>query len=112
MFWINPGGSSVEEIVLDMARSLYVSTARLSIQLDFQEDFDAARDDKAWISSPEAPQNWRAEYFPDGGHQVFSTPFGQPPYDNVESRGIPMLREEIIAPSNVTSQGIGICSGE
>lgn len=94
------------------ASAYNVNTERLSIQLDFQEDFDAARDDKAWISSQEAPRNWRAEYFPDGGHHVLSTPFGQPPYDSVEPRGIPMLREEIIAPSNVTSHGVGICRGE
>jgi hypothetical protein len=88
-----------------------IDTARLSLQLDFQEDFDTAKDDRAWIYSAKAPAGWRAEYFPHG-HSVLSTPFGQPPYNDVEPRGIPMLREGLIAPAELTSLGIGLCGGE
>jgi alpha-L-rhamnosidase len=94
------------------ASSYNVETGRLSLQLDFQEDFNAAEDDRSWIFSPKEPKGWRAEYFPVGGHQILSTPFGQPPYDSVEPRGIPMLREDIIKPASVTSTGIGNCSGD
>jgi alpha-L-rhamnosidase len=94
------------------ASAYNVETGRLSLQLDFQEDFNAAEDDRSWIFSEKEPKGWRAEYFPEGGHQVLSTPFGQPPYDSVEPRGIPMLREDIIKPAIITSAGAGNCSGD
>ncbi|MCX6985038.1 MAG: alpha-L-rhamnosidase, partial [Lentisphaerae bacterium] len=93
------------------ASAYNVETDRLSLQLDFQEDFNAGKDDRSWIFSAEAPTDWRAEYFPRG-LQSLSTPFGQPPYDCVEPRGIPMLREDIIKPATVTSAGVGNCSGD
>ncbi|HCE45062.1 MAG TPA: hypothetical protein DET40_16095 [Lentisphaeria bacterium] len=89
-----------------------IDTARLSMQQDFQEDFDASKSDRSWIASAKAPADWKAEYFPPHGQQLLSTPFGQPPYDNVEPRGIPMLREEVISPVEVTSLGVGKCNGE
>jgi len=89
-----------------------IDTARLSMQQDFQEDFDASKSDRSWITSGKAPADWKAEYFPPHGQQLLSTPFGQPPYDDVEPRGIPMLREELMAPAEVTSYGVGKCSGE
>lgn len=104
--------SDVKTWKMRRASAYNVETARLSIQLDFQEDFNASEDDRSWIFSAEEPKEWRAEYFPVGGHQVLSTPFGQPPYDSVEPRGIPMLREEIIKPAVVTSTGVGNCSGD
>jgi len=89
-----------------------VDTARLSMQQDFQEDFDASKSDRSWIFSAKSPADWKAEYFPPAGQQMLSTPFGQPPYDDVEPRGIPMLREEMISPAEVTSKGVGKCVGE
>ncbi len=89
-----------------------VNTARLSMQQDFQEDFDASKSDRSWITSDKMPSDWKAEYFPPHGQQMLSTPFGQPPYDDVEPRGIPMLREDLITPAKVTSLGIGDSSGE
>ena len=94
------------------ASACNVETVRLSLQLDFQEDFNAGKDDRSWIFSAKAPTDWHAEYFPVVGLQSLSTPFGQPPYDSVEPRGIPMLREDIIKPVAVTSAGIGNCSGD
>jgi hypothetical protein len=104
--------SAKEAWLMRRAAAYNVDTARLSVQLDFQEDFTAAKDDRSWIVSARPPVGWIAEYFPKGGHQILTTPFGQPPYDQVEPRGIPMLREEIIAPAEVTSHGVGICGGE
>jgi hypothetical protein len=40
-----------------------------------------------------------------------SAPFGQPPYESVEPRGIPMLREDIIAPAGLYCHGAGECEG-
>ncbi len=94
------------------ASAYNVETCRLSMQLDFQEDFNAAKDDRSWIFSSEEPTGWCAKYFPEVGQQILSTPFGQPPYDSVEPRGIPMLREDIIKPASVTSAGVGSCSGD
>ena len=104
--------SDVKAWKMRRASAYNVETSRLSLQLDFQEDFNAAKDDRAWIFSGKAPSDWRAEYFPEGGHKMLSTPFGQPPYDSIEPRGIPMLREEIIKPAVVTSTGVGNCNGD
>ena len=37
-----------------------VQTARLSLQIDFQEHVDANLGSQAWITSPEPPSGWRA----------------------------------------------------
>ncbi len=81
-------------------------TARLSMQLDFQEHIDAAADDRSWINSSDEPKGWNKNYF-ENGQNVNSFPFGQPPYDDVEPRGIPQLREDLIVPQAVTAEGIG-----
>jgi len=84
-------------------------TARLSIQTDFQEHFDGRLDDHAWITSRVPPAGWRAEIFPENGHNTLSSPFGQPPYDTLELRGIPLLEERIACPAAVTAHGQGKC---
>lgn len=87
-------------------------TARLSMQLDFQEDADGTKDDRSWITLPVAPTNWVKEYFPPKGQNINCFPFGQPPYDNIEPRGIPMLREDVRVPVGVTSAGVGSNVGD
>ena len=85
-------------------------TARLTKQLDFQEWFDARLDDGSWITSEAPPVGWSAECA--RGFLSTSTPFGQPPYENVEPRGIPMLREEVVVPKNIMCHGFGECFGD
>lgn len=104
--------SDVNTWKMRRASAYNVDTCRLSMQLDFQEDFNAAQDDKSWIFSPKEPTGWCAKYFPDCGQQILSTPFGQPPYDSIEPRGIPMFRQDLVKPAKVTSTGIGSCSGD
>lgn len=84
-------------------------TARFSPPLDFQEHVDARLDDRTWIASPRRPKNWKAEIFPPAGHQFLEAPFGQPPYDTVEPRGIPLLREELVAPARIRCRVTGPC---
>ena len=81
---------------------------RLSLQMDFQEHIDMAKDDRSWITSENAPTDWVAypvckAFFP-------SANFGTPPYDDVEERGIPLLREEWVAPEKVVSTASGKCA--
>ncbi|MBL8994895.1 MAG: hypothetical protein JNM63_16225, partial [Spirochaetia bacterium] len=82
-------------------------TARYSLQIDFQEHVDARLDDRAWIFSPNPPEPWRAEIFPDGSQQFLQAPFGRPPYDTIEERGIPLLREVMMIPEKVTAHTTG-----
>lgn len=82
------------------------NTDRYSLQIDFQEDLDLARDDRAWIHSPERPSGWNPRYAPEA--QLFTDiPFGRPPWDTVEPRGIPLLCEEVVAPERVTAHAEG-----
>jgi len=82
-------------------------TARLSVQLDYQEHLDLRLDDRSWITAPTPPVGWSPAIFPPNGHFVHSLPFGRHPYDSVEPRGIPMLREEWLIPQLPTAQAIG-----
>lgn len=83
-----------------------IQTARLSMQLDFQEHYNAAADDRKWITSAKAPKGWEPKIF-KFGQSINNFPFGQPPYDDVEERQIPLLREDLLIPEAVTGQGIG-----
>jgi len=82
-------------------------TARYSLQIDYQEHLDLREDDRSWITSPTAPAGWRAQIFPDIAQRMLSMPFGRAPYDSVEPRGIPNLREEAVAPALPTVQATG-----
>ena len=82
------------------------------MQLDFQKDFNAAAHDRSWISSEKAPTGWDVRFFPPAGQNILATPFGQPPYDDVEQRTIPLLREDILVPEKVSSVGTGACKGD
>ena len=79
------------------------NVARLSRQMAFQEDFDASEDDSSWITSPEIPDwsekpifRWEGEWS-----------FGTLPWATLEERGIPMLKETVIAPARISSHGVG-----
>lgn len=87
------------------------NTARYSLQIDYQEDIDLSVDDRNWITSPEQPKEWNPRYAPHA--QLFTDiAFGRPPWDSVEERGIPMLREEIITPVGVTAQAEGVSGSD
>ncbi len=81
-------------------------TARLSMQLDFQEHYHAAQDDRRWITDATPPQGWNRNLF-ENGQNITQFPFGQPPFEDVEARGIPLLREDLLVPSGVTGEGVG-----
>ncbi|MEK6794761.1 MAG: alpha-L-rhamnosidase C-terminal domain-containing protein [Spirochaetota bacterium] len=78
-------------------------TARYSLQIDFQEHIDFRLDDRTWITDEKPPANWRAEIFPEGGQQFLESPFGRPPYTSVEPRGIPLMRETVVAPERIAA---------
>ena len=78
-------------------------TARLSIQMGFQEDFDAAQDDLSWITSPKSP-DWEMKAYELAVSEI---PFGRPPWTSLEPRGIPMLRETILTPTGIPVYGQG-----
>jgi len=81
-------------------------TQRYSMQLDYQEDIDLDRDDRSWILSPDRPQGWNPRYAPHA--QLYTDiRYGRPPWDAVEPRGIPLLREEIVTPERVTARAEG-----
>ena len=79
------------------------NVARQSRQLGYQEDFDANQDDLAWVYSEHPPQWIEKERFRWFGE----TPFGKAPWYEVEPRGIPLLREELMAPGKIVSWGTG-----
>lgn len=85
-------------------------TARLSLHVDFQEHIDLAKDDRSWITSPTAPEGWEPRLLnPKWSQNFLDFPYGMPPFDTLEERGIPLLKEEFIAPSRVTSSVTGQC---
>jgi len=85
-------------------------TARLSLQVDFQEHIDLSRDDRSWITGETPPQGWVATIFnPKWGHNYMGFPYGMPPYETLEERGIPLLHEELVAPRRVTASAEGAC---
>lgn len=77
--------------------------ARLSVQMAFQEDFDAALDDSSWITAPEPPAWTMEPYY----YLLSEIPFGRPPWTGLEPRGIPMLREDRLAPERIAVYGVG-----
>lgn len=77
--------------------------ARLSRQMGFQEDADATADNREWITSAIPPDWSKKGFLPDG-----QCPFGRPPWDTVEPRGIPLLRERLVVPVAVTTQAEGV----
>ena len=82
-------------------------TARLSRQMDFQEHVGARRASREWITSPTPPEPGAEGW----GRSDEGIVFGRPPWNDVEPRGIPLLREELIAPGPVVWHAEGT-SGE
>lgn len=79
------------------------NVARLTRQMGFQEDFDAGKDDLSWIYDEEPP------YWPEKEMFRWFGEYGHPywPWMGLEERGIPMLREEEIAPEKIVAYGHG-----
>lgn len=76
-------------------------TTRASLEMGFQEFFNAGLDDEKFI-------------FDDYDDLDWNTPvcrcFGSMPWYKLEPRGIPLLREEWIYPTTIVSQSSGKCS--
>jgi hypothetical protein len=85
-------------------------TARLSLQIDFQEHVDAGADDRSWITSPVAPTGWRNDRKHYCGDGMEAVPFSRPPWDAVEPRGIPPLAEAERPFARVLSRTSGACA--
>ena len=79
------------------------NVARLSTQMAYQEDFNARADNLSWITSPVPPDWTEKTMFRWSGEEAF----GKAPYYTMEPRGIPMLRENPVAPEAVVSYGSG-----
>ncbi len=77
-------------------------TARVSLQLGFQECFDARLDDDAWLHPGYDDSSWL---------QPKTRPLGCEPWPALEVRGIPHLREEVRFPQAVVSAASGKCVG-
>ena len=82
-------------------------TARYSFQIDFQEHLDLRLDDRRWITAAEPPIGWVADVLPARAQKLLDIPFGRPPYNAVEPRGIPLLRETVFAPQHPIKTGTG-----
>ena len=87
------------------------ATARLSMQLNFQEFFDAREDDSSWITSSEKPtgQGW----MPGGSCWHGDSPglaFGTMPWHDMQPRGIPNLGNTPLPYRRIVSTARGKCS--
>ena len=70
-----------------------ILAARYSLQLDFQEQVDLNKTENAWINDQDYSPDWSdAPEKRLAWDDCFA--FGRAPYDTVEERGIPLLREE------------------
>lgn len=91
----------------------FTNTARYSVQLDFQEFFDARQENNDWVFCPEIKWKNSANYLSGvpGKEDVRTigsiSPFGQPPWETLEPRNIPMLKDTLTAPAKVTMTAQG-----
>ena len=81
-------------------------TARLSIQLGWQEEVDLRYDDRSWIT---AETDFRIPPQPDWCHPAEAVQ-GSLPWSALERRNIPMLNEHEQAPTAVVSFACGTCA--
>jgi alpha-L-rhamnosidase len=92
------------------------ATARYSLQLDFQEHADGRRDDRAWITQAgyaATPANgWDGGRVAPDAQWYTDVPFGRPPWEDAEPRGIPLLRETWRIPARVTTAAGGVAGGD
>ncbi len=73
-------------------------TPRLSVQMGFQEHIDARQDDRRWITAAKPPRDW----VPQRGE---CRPFGIMPWHGLESRGLPLLSNEVLDYRGLVSVG-------
>jgi len=83
--------------------------ARLSLQMGFQEHVDASLFDCNWIEEEHSDLSWD-----NAPEKKFAWddrfPYGRPPYETLEPRGIPLLRETLIAPGTILCTAGGPCA--
>ncbi len=88
-----------------------IDTARLSMQLNFQECFDARLDDSGWITSNKKPTG---DGWEEGGHcwrgKSAGFPFGTMPWHDLEERAIPNLGNIPQPYQRVVSTATGKCA--
>lgn len=93
-----------------------VATAHYSMQLDFQEHVDGRCDDRAWITQADyaaTPGNgWDGGRVAPNAQWYTGIPFGRPPWEDVEPRGIPLLREAWQTPTGVTVTASGVSAAD
>ncbi|MBI1336148.1 MAG: Bacterial alpha-L-rhamnosidase [Phycisphaera sp.] len=78
-------------------------TARLSMQLDFQEHVDLRIDDGSWVRGDTPVSGWSTRTQVLRGQNMTAFPASREPYPTLEERGIPLLREALVAPQRVTA---------
>ena len=76
-------------------------TARLSMQLNFQEHVDARQDDRSWIGSARPPRGWP--------ELKRTRPFGAMPWHGLEERGIPNLGNRVLPYERTCYAAAGRC---
>jgi len=79
-------------------------TAKLSVQLNYQEWMDARVDDQAWVRSENHPRSWKTP--------VVRRPYGCMPWHSLEPRGIPNLSNEVLGYRRVVARGEGGCDAQ
>jgi hypothetical protein len=79
---------------------------RLSLQLDFQEHVDLARLQRGWISDAVTAGTWGLPEPLDGAQPGEVLP-GRPPWDDLEGRGIPLMKHAVRAPLRVAARTTG-----
>ena len=88
---------------LDESHKRY--TARLSVQLNFQEAVDARLDDRQWIESATPPGE-------DWGQPLHVVPFGVMPWHTLEPRGIANLGNRLLAYKSAIAHATGKCGAQ
>ncbi|MDD5677274.1 MAG: alpha-L-rhamnosidase C-terminal domain-containing protein [Kiritimatiellae bacterium] len=79
-------------------------TAKLSIQLNYQEWMDVRVDGQEWIRSGRRPCSWKTP--------LSRRPYGHMPWHSLEPRGIPNLSNNVLAYRRVVAQGAGRCDAQ
>lgn len=88
------GISSNEKWRVRLAPGFISHTTRTTVQLGFQEFFDARKDDGRWLSVSYDDSKWL---------KPFCMTLGSMPWHNLQRRGIPLLKEQFHLPKIITS---------
>jgi len=75
--------------------SIRRNVVRTSLQLSHQEHFDASKEEIGWRQADFDDSHWLAPHA--RGHGAF------PPFTGFEPRGIPQMREELVAPESIVA---------